>query len=459
MRAGISIEVSAADRERLERIVADRNSPQKHVWRARIILATAAGCGTAEIMRRAEVSKPCVWRWQERFMREGVAGLVRDKTRKPGLPPLPPVAVERVVALTLGEPPGETTHWTGRAMAAVSGVSLRSVQRIWAAHGLQPHRVRRFKLSTDPAFAAKLRDVVGLYLDPPAHSLVLSVDEKSQIQALDRTQPGLPISDYRRLLKHFPFGRQSIADVSARDILQKLAKLPPSEKHHAFTAARRFFRYAVQQHIIERSPMESMAPPAAGASRERVLSPDELRAIYTTARAGDAAFHRITTLLVLTGQRRTEIAYLERGWIEHDLVTLPSWLTKNKRIHTFPIGKEAQAVIAELPILEGVSYLFPADRKRSDNTTVFNGWGKPKARFDEECGVKGWQLRDLRRTMSTYMAELQIPQVHVEKLLNHVSGGTQSPIAQVYNRYSYLEEMREAVLKWEAYLGTLLTAR
>jgi transposase len=101
------------------------------------------------------------------------------------------------VTLTLGDPPGETTHWTGRAMAAASGVSLRSVQRIWAAHGLQPHRVRRFKLSTDPAFAAKLRDVVGLYLDPPAHSLVLSVDEKSQIQALDRTQPGLPLKKGR----------------------------------------------------------------------------------------------------------------------------------------------------------------------------------------------------------------------------------------------------------------------
>jgi transposase len=197
MRAGISIEVSAADRGRLERIVADRNSPQKHVWRARIILATAEGCGTAEVMRRAEVSKPCVWRWQERFMREGGAGLVRDKTRKPGLQPLPPAVVERVVALTLSEPPGATTHWSGRAMAAASGVSLRSVQRIWAAHGLQPHRVRRFKLSTDPAFAAKLRDVVGLYLDPPAHSLVLSVDEKSQIQALDRTQPGLPIKKGR----------------------------------------------------------------------------------------------------------------------------------------------------------------------------------------------------------------------------------------------------------------------
>ena len=197
MREGISIEVSAADCERLAAVVADRNSPQKHVWRARIVLATAEGCGTAEIMRRAGVSKPCVWRWQERFMREGVAGLLREKTRKPGLPPLAPALVEQVVALTLNEPPGETTHWTGRAMAAASGVSLRSVQRIWAAHGLQPHRVRRFKLSQDPAFAAKLRDVVGLYLDPPAHSLVLSVDEKSQIQALDRTQPGLPIKKGR----------------------------------------------------------------------------------------------------------------------------------------------------------------------------------------------------------------------------------------------------------------------
>src|ERR1700746_2002190 len=193
MREGISIEVSAADCERLAAVVADRNSPQKHVWRARIILATAEGCGTAEIMRRAGVSKPCGGGWQERFMGEGGTGLLHKKTRKPGLPPLPAAVVAGVVALTLTEPPGETTHWTGRAMAAATGVSLRSVQRIWAAHGLQPHRIRRFKLSQDPAFAAKLRDVVGLYLDPPAHSLVLSVDEKSQTQALDRTQPGLPM--------------------------------------------------------------------------------------------------------------------------------------------------------------------------------------------------------------------------------------------------------------------------
>ena len=126
MRAGISIEVSAADRARLERVVADRNSTQKHVWRARVILASGEGCGTAEIMRRAGVSKPSVWRWQRRFRDAGVDGLLRDKTRKPGLPPLASSVVDRVVELTLGDPPGETTHWTGRAMAAAVGISLRS---------------------------------------------------------------------------------------------------------------------------------------------------------------------------------------------------------------------------------------------------------------------------------------------------------------------------------------------
>jgi transposase len=126
-------------------------------------------------------------------MREGVDGLLRDKTRPPRIPPLPPEIAERVVALTLGPPPGETTHWTAPAMAAAVGISVSSVQRIWRAHGLQPHRLRQFKLSNDPNFAAKLHDSVGLYVDPPAHAVVLSVDEKSQIQALDRTQPGLPL--------------------------------------------------------------------------------------------------------------------------------------------------------------------------------------------------------------------------------------------------------------------------
>jgi len=197
MRTGIKVELSAADRRQLAAIMADRNSPQKHVWRARIVLLTAEGCGTAEIMRLADASKTTVWRWQERYMMEGVAGLLRDKTRPPRIRPLSSEIEADIVSRTLAEPVGEVTHWTAPAMAKASGISVSSVQRIWRKHGLQPHRARQFKLSNDPHFAAKLHDIVGLYVDPPAHAVVLSIDEKSQIQALDRTQPGLPMKKGR----------------------------------------------------------------------------------------------------------------------------------------------------------------------------------------------------------------------------------------------------------------------
>ena len=197
MRAGKSLSVSSADAGRLRSVVQDRNAPQKHVWRAEIVLLTAEGVGTNAIMRRTGKSKTCVWRWQERFIEEGFDGLLRDKTRPSRIKPLGVEAAERVVALTLAEPPGETTHWTGVLMSKAAGLSVSSVQRIWRAHGLQPHRMRQFKLSNDPRFVDKLRDVVGLYVDPPAHAIVLSVDEKSQIQALDRTQPGLPLKKGR----------------------------------------------------------------------------------------------------------------------------------------------------------------------------------------------------------------------------------------------------------------------
>src|SRR3954451_24022466 len=197
MRNGISITLAASARPALEAIVGDRNAPQKHVWRAEIVLLSADGVGTVEIMRRTGKSKTCVWRWQERFMQRGVAGLLRDKTRPSRVKPLSQEVIDRVVALTATPPPHEATHWTSLAMAAVVGISVSSVQRIWRAHGLSPHRVRQFRLSSDPQFAAKLRDVAGLYVDPPAHAVVLSVDEKSQIQALDRTQPGLPMKKGR----------------------------------------------------------------------------------------------------------------------------------------------------------------------------------------------------------------------------------------------------------------------
>jgi transposase len=142
-----------------------------------------------------------------------------------------------VVARTLQPPPGETTHWTVRAMARAAGISPASVQRIWAAHGLQPHRVRTFKLSKDPAFAAKLRDVVGLYLDPPAHAIVLSIDEKSQIQALDRTQPGLPMKRGRAATMTHDYKRNGTTTLfAALDVLTGtvIGQCLPRHRHEEF---------------------------------------------------------------------------------------------------------------------------------------------------------------------------------------------------------------------------------
>jgi transposase len=197
MAQTVCVILTASERERLEAVAVDRNRPQKHALRARAVLASVAGDPVQRVAALLGVSRPMVWRWQQRFVEAGPDGLLRDRTRKPGKPPIAAETVARVVALTCTDPPHEATHWTGRAMAKAADISLRSVQRIWQAHELQPHRVRTFKRSQDPEFAAKMTDIVGLYVDPPAHAVVLSIDEKSQIQALDRTQPGLPMKKGR----------------------------------------------------------------------------------------------------------------------------------------------------------------------------------------------------------------------------------------------------------------------
>jgi transposase len=178
--------MSPANRSWLEAIIKDRNSSRKAVWRAEIVLATADGAGTNEIMRRTGKSKPCVWRWQERFVEEGVDGLMRDKTRPSRIPPLSEEVKLAVLTKTAKETPANATHWSRTSMAAATGISPSSVGRIWREAGLKPHRVDTFKVSNDPHFEEKVADVVGLYMRPPDKAMVLCVDEKSQIQALDR---------------------------------------------------------------------------------------------------------------------------------------------------------------------------------------------------------------------------------------------------------------------------------
>ena len=135
MRTGISIKITRPDRRRLEAITKDRNSSQKHAWRAAIVLLSVDGIGTNEIMRQTGTSKTCVWRWQQRFMEEGVEGLLRDKTRPSRIAGFGPEVAERVLALTLADPPTETTHWTADLMAGASGISASTVRRIWKAQG------------------------------------------------------------------------------------------------------------------------------------------------------------------------------------------------------------------------------------------------------------------------------------------------------------------------------------
>ena len=196
-RDDICLYLGPADRAQLQALLTDRNTPRKVAWRAEIVLATADGCGTNEIMRRAETSKPTVWRWQARYLDEGVAGLRRDKTRPSRVPPLPRETRLKVITRTVQETPPNATHWSRALMAKAAGISPSSVGRIWAEAGLKPHLVRGFKVSSDPMFEEKVTDIVGLYLDPPDRAVVLCVDEKSQIQALDRTQPGLPLKNGR----------------------------------------------------------------------------------------------------------------------------------------------------------------------------------------------------------------------------------------------------------------------
>lgn len=193
----MQLPVSDQDRVQLERLIKDRNIAQKTALRARIVLLSASGTSASEIMRQLRTTAPTITRWRARYTTAGLPGLMKDRSRPGRKRRIDETQVRTVVDRTLQEKPAHATHWSTRTLAASMKLSPATIQRIWKAHGLKPHQVRSFKLSRDPGFVEKLQDVVGLYLNPPDHALVLSVDEKSQIQALDRTQPSLPMKQGR----------------------------------------------------------------------------------------------------------------------------------------------------------------------------------------------------------------------------------------------------------------------
>jgi len=216
MRVAKPVELDADDDRRL-RILSKRKRIEARVqMRARIVLLAAQGMSDKDIAAKLDTDRRVAARWRARFLGSGVDGLLRDASR-PGRPRTAREAsnVQRVVRITTEQTPPGATHWSTRTLAAHLGTSASAVARIWRAYGLKPHRVESFKLSNDPLFIDKLEDIVGLYLDPPEHALVLCCDEKTQIQALDRTQPGLPLKRGRGKTMTHDYKRNGVTTLFA----------------------------------------------------------------------------------------------------------------------------------------------------------------------------------------------------------------------------------------------------
>ena len=234
------IVLSEEDRRRLERIKSNPQSLVKHVWRANIILHLGDGFGLVGTMNAVGVSKPTVWRWWDRYRDEGVDGLLYDKPHRRGLAPVPEETVTKLIKLAMSPPPEHTGRWTLRALAERVGLAISTVFGILRRHKLKPHKVKIFKTSRDPNFEAKIHDVVGLYVDPPDHAVVLSIDEKPQIQALGRTQRPLPMKPGHPETRTHDYKRNGTTcllaalDVATGKVIGQMVERHRSEEFVAF---------------------------------------------------------------------------------------------------------------------------------------------------------------------------------------------------------------------------------
>jgi len=270
---------------------------------------------------------------------------------------------------------------------------------------------------------------------------------------LEERQPHLKFRTYEGyefyLTRHFRFGATKLADITPHDIIAALKKIGHAQgtHHQAYCVLRAFIRWAHRQHYVDRSPMERMKTPPACTPRDRILTDDELRRVWLASR--DDTFGRIIKLLVLTGQRRGEITQLTGRMVGEDTITIPAALAKNSRKHVLPLGEMAKGVIGRLPA-SADTCIFPAE----GCTTPFNGFSKCKPKLDKRAGVHDWTIHDLRRTFASGLAARGVALPVIERLLNHISGSF-GGIVGVYQRYDFMPEMQDAIVKWEHFVQEL----
>jgi integrase len=321
--------------------------------------------------------------------------------------------------------------------------------------------IGRYPVVSLSAARQRAREILAEHTLGKTRPKTISFDEAVSLFLSERQQRTRPstMRGYTCILrKHFPFMNRRLTDITVEDIRRCIEpfRTAPVQRDYTLRVIKMLFRWAVRNRYLEYSPCDALTVVRRPA-RERVLTDAELRTVFSTALKGDDTFSAIVALLILLGQRRTETASLRRQWIDlqRRTISLPASITKNKRPHTFPYGKLAAAIIDKLP--DQGDLLFPArcEHVRGVPTEAFTGWSKSKSAFDKKCPIAPWTLHDLRRTFATGHAAIGTPPHIVERMLNHASGIV-SGVAAIYNRYAYMDEMREAIQNWEKHLKRIV---
>ena len=263
-------------------------------------------------------------------------------------------------------------------------------------------------------------------------------------------------SEYKRLIgKYFvpKLGKKRLSELTYENVIECVKMAAPSEAAHALVVCRAFLRWCVRppRRYIPHSPLEGLEVKPAR-KRKRILNPEELKTVWKAAGTQAYPYGTIVQLLILTGQRRGEIANLRRSWIDEkqQTITLPEWITKNKKEHTFPYDGMVSAILETIPRRNTTDLLFPS--KASDDRPL-SGWSKYKQELED--GVAGWRLHDLRRTYRSTHGEIGTPREIAERLINHMAG-VMTDVEEIYDRYTYMPEMRAAAERYEAHLAKLL---